>query len=108
MARAISFLAAGRVWAHDRRGARGKGLVSADPVLDRHAAGLPGFEQSHAEAHFHLATVLARSERFEDSLTHLCTAARLAPSNAAVWRNLGVCLAQLERLRLRDAPSTPP
>ncbi len=68
-------------------------LDDAEAVLRSVLAEVP----EHAEAHFHLGTVLARLGRSEDSLAHLREAARLAPDNATVWRNLGVCLAQLER-----------
>lgn len=68
-------------------------LDDAEAVLQSVLAEAP----EHAEAHFHLGTVLARLGRSEDSLAHLREAARLAPDNASVWRNLGVCLAKLER-----------
>ena len=68
-------------------------LVDAEAVLRSVLAEAP----DHAEAHFHLGTVLGGLGRAEESLASLREAARLAPDNASVWRNLGVCLAKLER-----------
>lgn len=57
--------------------------------------GLTADNPDSAEAFFFLGTALSRSGRLAEGLSAFNSAARLAPRNPNVWRNIGICHGRL-------------